>query len=140
MDKKAFEINDIGLEKPDTVALKWSEVLESAFDYYYTEYIPAWTLSSTKLNNIGDKIYISKKNHQWLSWENIKESDRPDVATLFDLLPDLPVDEDYWKLIKGYKGDGIDNPEDHFWENKFSYKSSREIEIGDHTYKIEWEA
>ena len=89
MDKKAFEINDISVEKPDTVALKWSEVLESAFDYYYTEYIPAWTLSSTKLNNIGDKIYIAKRNQQWLSWENIKESDRPDVATLFDLLPDL---------------------------------------------------
>ncbi len=29
----------------EKVALKWSDVLESAFDYYYCEYIPAWALN-----------------------------------------------------------------------------------------------
>lgn len=124
----------------DTVTLKWSEVLESAFDYYYTEYIPAWTLNPTQLNNPGDKLFISKKSKEWVSWEKIHNSDRPDIATLFDLLPDLPEDETYWRLIKELGNEGVKEPEDHFWENLFSYKSVNEIEIEGKKYRIEWEA
>ena len=122
------------------VSLKWSEVLESAFDYYYTEYIPAWTLNQTHFNNIGDKLFISKKSKEWVSWEKINVSERPDIATLFDLLPDLPEDQNYWQLIKKLGSEGIKNPEDHFWENMFSYKGAHEVKVNGRIYQIEWEA
>ena len=88
------------------VTLKWSDILESAFDYYYTEYIPAWTLSETRHNNPGDKLFISKKNQEWVSWETVDNVDRPHIATLFDLLPDLPDDEAYWEIIKKLREEG----------------------------------
>ena len=122
------------------VKLKWSEVLESAFDYYYTEYIPAWTLNQTVLNNAGDKLFIAKRSGDWVSWEKIGIADRPDIATLFDLLPDLPEDSEFWQLIKGLGNEGIKEPEDHFWENIFSYRSVKEIEVKGKKYRIEWEA
>jgi hypothetical protein len=123
-----------------TVTLKWSEILESAFEYYHTEYIPAWALNQTHLNNSGDKLFISKKNREWVSWEKIDPSERPDIATLFDLLPDLPEDEKYWALIKELANGGIRDPEDHFWENMFTYKSAKEIHVFGKKYRIEWEA
>ena len=116
-------------EQSSTVILKWSDILESAFDYYYTEYIPAWALSETRHNNPGDKLFISKKNQQWVSWETVEEAERPDIVTLFDLLPDLPDDESYWELIKKLRDEGNEEPEDHFWENVFSYSSVKEIEL-----------
>ena len=127
-------------EQSNSVTLKWSDILESAFDYYYTEYVPAWTLSETRHNNPGDKLFISKKNQQWVSWETVDDVDRPDIATLFDLLPDLPDDEAYWSLIKKLRDEGNEEPEDHFWENVFSYRAAKEIEIKGKTYTIELEA
>ncbi|MEQ9619258.1 MAG: hypothetical protein RIG61_08805 [Deltaproteobacteria bacterium] len=122
------------------VTLKWSDILESAFDYYYSEYMPAWTLNQTRLNNSGDKLFISKKSTEWVSWEKINKPDRPDIATLFDLLPDLPEDENFWKLIKKLENEGIKDPEDHFWENIFSYEAAKEISVNEKKYHIEWEA
>lgn len=122
------------------VTLKWSEVLESAFDYYYTEYIPAWTLCPSQFSNIGDKLFISKSTKDWVSWEKINKSERPDVATLFDLLPDLPEDQKYWQMVKELGSEGIKNPEDHFWENMFSYEKAYEVNINGRAYHIEWEA
>lgn len=122
------------------VALKWSEILESAFDYYNADYIPAWTLKQTPLNNTGDKLFISKKSREWVSWEKIGQSDRPDIATLFDLLPDLPDDLEYGRIIKDLASEGIRDPEDHFWENMFSYRSARDLVINGRKYRIEWEA
>lgn len=122
------------------VALKWSDILESAFDYYYSEYIPAWTLNQTRLNNSGDKLFISKKSMEWVSWEKINKPDRPDIATLFDLLPDLPEDANFWELIKKLRDEGIKDPEDHFWENIFSYEAAKEVNINGEKYHIEWEA
>ena len=135
----------INFADPDTggvkiVALKWSEVLESAFDYYKADYIPAWALKQTPLNNSGDKLFISKKNREWVSWEKINPSERPDIATLFDLLPDLPDDLEYGKIIDELSGEGIKDPEDHFWENMFSYKSARDLIVNGKKYRIEWEA
>ena len=127
-------------EQSSTVILKWSDILESAFDYYYTEYTPAWALSETRHNNPGDKLFISKKNQQWVSWETVEEAERPDIATLFDLLPDLPDDESYWELIKKLRDEGNEEPEDHFWENVFSYSSVKEIELSGKVYSIEYEA
>lgn len=138
--RQITNLADIEAHSSRVVKLKWSEVLESAFDYYYTEYIPAWTLNQTVLNNAGDKLFIAKKNGDWVSWEKIGATDRPDVATLFDLLPDLPEDADFWQLIKGLGNEGIKEPEDHFWENIFSYRSIKEIEIKGKKYRIEWEA
>ena len=123
-----------------TVTLKWSDILESAFDYYYTEYLPAWTLSETEHNNPGDKLFISKKNKQWVSWGTIEASERPDIATLFDLLPDLPDDRTYWDLIKKLREEDNEEPEDYFWENIFSYKPAKEIEVKGNKYVIVWEA
>lgn len=123
-----------------TVTLKWSDILESAFDYYYSEYIPAWTLNQTQLNNSGDKLFISKKNMEWVSWEKINKPDRPDIATLFDLLPDLPEDKNFWNLVKKLGDEGIKDPEDHFWENIFSYEAAKEINVNGKRYCIEWEA
>lgn len=122
------------------VRLKWSEVLESAFDYYYTEYIPAWTLCHSQFSNVGDKLFISKSTKDWVSWEKINQSERPDVATLFDLLPDLPEDQKYWHMIKELGSEGIKNPEDHFWENMFSYEKTYEVNVNGRAYHIEWEA
>ena len=135
----------IHLTEPDSgaakvVTLKWSEVLESAFDYYNADYIPAWALNQTRLNNSGDKLFISKKSSEWVSWEKIVPSERPDIATLFDLLPDLPEDGQYKMLIKELVDEGIRDPEDHFWENMFSYKSARELVVNGKKYRIEWEA
>lgn len=124
----------------NVVILKWSEVLESAFDYYYTEYIPAWALSQSQFSNIGDKLFISKGTKDWVSWEKINPSERPDIATLFDLLPDLPEDRSYWHMIKKLGSEGITNPEDHFWENIFSYERAGEVRTNQRTYRIEWEA
>jgi len=122
------------------VRLKWSDVLESAFDYYYTEYIPAWTLNPTPLNNSGDKLFISKRNREWVSWEKIEPMNRPDIATLFDLLPDLPDDSTFWQLIKKLESEGVKEAEDHFWENIFTYRSVKELELRGRKYRIEWEA
>lgn len=139
---KRQEINlvDSGSTGANTVTLKWSEILESAFEYYYTEYIPAWALSQTPLNNPGDKLFISKKSGDWVSWEKIDPSERPDIATLFDLLPDLPYDEKYWAIVKELTDKGIREPEDHFWENIFTYRSAKEHYIEGKRYRIEWEA
>ena len=122
------------------VRLKWSDVLESAFDYYYTEYIPAWTLNPTPLNKSGDKLFISKRNRDWVSWEKIEPMNRPDIATLFDLLPDLPEDSTFWQLIKKLGSEGVKEPEDHFWENIFTYRSVKEFGVNGRKYRIEWEA
>ena len=61
MRKEALHIAGADTNESYSVTLKWSDILESAFDYYYTEYLPAWTLSVTAHNNPGDKIFISKK-------------------------------------------------------------------------------
>jgi len=122
------------------VVLKWSEVLESAFDYYYAEYLPAWALNETSFNNTSDKLFISKKNNEWVSWEKIALSERPDVATLFDLLPDLPKDDEYRRIVREIKNSGIEDAEDYFWENVFSYKQASEVNVNGRKYKIEWEA
>ena len=126
--------------KSNEVTLKWSEVLESAFDYYYAEYIPAWALNETSFNNSGDKLFISKKSNEWVSWEKIAESERPDIATLFDLLPDLPGDDQYRQILREIRNSGIEEPEDYFWENMFSYKQANEVKINGKKYRIEWEA
>lgn len=138
--KQYIKLASTEQETSNIVTLKWSEILESAFDYYYTEYIPAWTLNQTQFSHIGDKLFISKKTKEWVSWEKINKSERPDIATLFDLLPDLPDDQMYWQLIKKLGSDGTNNPEDHFWENLFSYKGAEEVTVGERTYRIEWEA
>lgn len=122
------------------VVLRWSEVLESAFDYYYAEYIPAWALNETHFNGAGDKLYISKKNNEWISWEKIALSERPDVATLFDLLPDLPRDNEYWSIVQDIRKSGIEDAEDYFWENVFSYRRATEVNVSGKKYRIEWEA
>ena len=140
MSEEVSNFAETESEQSRTVTLKWSDILESAFDYYYTEYIPAWTLSETRHNNPGDKLFISKKNQQWVSWETVEEAERPDIATLFDLLPDLPDDESYWELIKKLRDEGNEEPEDHFWENVFTYSSVKEIEQSWKVYTIEFEA
>ncbi len=140
MIKEAANHAENDTEQSSSVTLKWSDILESAFDYYYTEYIPAWTLSETRHSNPGDKLFISKKNQQWVSWETVDDADRPHIATLFDLLPDLPDDESYWELIKKLREEGNEEPEDHFWENIFTYRSAKEIEMKGKLYIIEFEA
>ena len=75
-----------------------------------------------------------------MSWENICAEALPDIATLFDLLPDLPQDEDYWNIIDELIKSGILNPGDHFWENIFSYKQANEIFINNKIYRITWVA
>lgn len=140
MSKDAANYAETDNEQSNSVTLKWSDILESAFDYYYTEYIPAWTLSETRHNNPGDKLFISKKNKEWVSWETVDDADRPHIATLFDLLPDLPDDEAYWELIKKLREEGNEEPEDHFWENIFTYRSAKEIETKGKLYIIELEA
>lgn len=141
MDRKqTIDLAKVEEGSSKIVALKWSDILESAFDYYYSEYIPAWTLNQTRLNNSGDKLFISKKSMEWVSWEKINKPDRPDIATLFDLLPDLPEDENFWELIKKLSDEGIKDPEDHFWENIFSYEAAKEINVNGKMYHIEWEA
>ena len=140
MVSEATNNAETSTEESNIVILKWSDILESAFDYYYTEYIPAWALSETRHNNPGDKLFISKKNLQWVSWETVPDTDRPDIATLFDLLPDLPEDQQYWELIKKLKDEGNEEPEDHFWENIFSYSSAKEIEQRGRIYIIKHEA
>jgi hypothetical protein len=123
-----------------TVMLRWSDVLESAFDYYCSEYIPVWALNETHFNKIGDKVFIWKQNGKWVSWESVALSERPDVGTLFDLLPDLPRDSEYWKTMRELENNGIKDAEDFFWENIFSYKHANEIEVNGRRYRIEWEA
>jgi hypothetical protein len=138
--RQIIDVDDPNSGNVRVVTLKWSEVLESAFDYYNADYIPAWALKQTPLNNSGDKLFISKRNREWVSWEKIDLSARPDIATLFDLLPDLPDDQEYGRLIKELTGEGIKDPEDHFWENMFSYKSARELIVNGRKYRIDWEA
>jgi hypothetical protein len=128
------------LYNSDTVTLKWSDVLESAFDYYYGEYLPVWALNKTLFNNVGDKIFIWKKDKEWVSWERTTLSERPDVGTLFDLLPDLPNDDEYWKIVRELESSGIKDAEDYFWENMFSYEHVNEVEVNGRRYKIKWEA
>ena len=140
MSNEAVNSAETHKEQSNSVTLKWSDILESAFDYYYTEYIPAWTLSESRHSSPGDKLFLSKKNLQWVSWESVEEADRPDIATLFDLLPDLPQDESYWEIIKKLREEGNEEPEDHFWENIFSYRPATEIEVKGNTYIIELEA
>lgn len=140
MSKDVSNYAESESEKSNIVTLKWSDILESAFDYYYTEYIPAWALSETRHNNPGDKLFISKKNQQWVSWETVEDSERPEIATLFDLLPDLPDDESYWAMIKKLRKEGNEEPEDHFWENIFTYSSVKEIELKGNLYVLEYEA
>jgi hypothetical protein len=135
----------INLAEPESagakiVTLKWSEILESAFEYYKADYIPAWALNQTHLNNCGDKLFISKKSSEWVSWEKIDPSERPDIATLFDLLPDLPEDGQYKRLIRELVNEGVRDPEDHFWENMFSYRSAKDLFVNGKRYRIEWEA
>lgn len=140
MSEEALGFAGTDTKKSNTVTLKWSGILESAFEYYYTEYLPVWTLSETKHNNPGDKLFISKKTKQWISWETIEASDRPDIATLFDLLPDLPDDRAYWELIKKLRDEDNEEPEDHFWENVFSYRAAKEVKVKGVMYAIVWEA
>lgn len=139
-NKQVINLAKVEHSSSNIVTLKWSDILESAFDYYYSEYIPAWTLNQTRFNNSGDKLFISKKSMEWVSWEKINKPDRPDIATLFDLLPDLPEDENFWQLIKKLGNEGIKDPEDHFWENIFSYEATKEINVNEKKYHIEWEA
>ena len=140
MRRQLLQIVPDNIEISSSVTLKWSEILEGAFDYYSSDYLPAWTLNTTKLNKIGEKIFIWKKNKQWVSWENICAEALPDIATLFDLLPDLPQDEDYWNIIDELIKSGIRNSGDHFWENIFSYKQANEIFINNKIYRITWVA
>ena len=140
MSKDVLNLAETEGAQSNSVTLKWSEILESAFDYYYTEYIPAWALSETRHNNPGDKLFISKKNQKWVGWESVEESERPDIATLFDLLPDLPDDESYWELIKKLREEGNEEPEDHFWENIFTYSSVKQIELRGNVYTLDFEA
>ncbi|HEX9831282.1 MAG: hypothetical protein ACRENT_03995 [Thermodesulfobacteriota bacterium] len=140
MKKHAMNLIPNNYANSTIVILKWSEVLESAFDYYYADYVPAWALNETAFNHTGDKLFIWKKNKEWVSWEKIDLPERPDVATLFDLLPDLPEDDEYWKVVREIKNSGIEDAEDYFWENMFSYKQSNEVRVHGRTYKIEWEA
>ncbi len=97
-------------------------------------------MNQTSFNNSGDKIFISKKDKEWVSWEKIESSNRPDIATLFDLLPDLPEDSNYWQLIRNLTDKGVKDPEDHFCENIFTYQSAKEVESNGRKYRIEWEA
>lgn len=122
------------------VTIKWSEALESAFDYYYSEYTTAWALNETPLNKAGDVIFIHKKSGIWVGWETISLSDRPDVATLFDLMPDLPVDKIYWQTVRKLREKGMKEPENYFWENIFSYEHIDEIQTNTRKYGIDWEA
>jgi hypothetical protein len=138
--RKGAENLGIELYDSDTVTLRWSDVLESAFDYYYGKYIPAWALNETHFNNAADKVFIWKRDGKWVSWEGIALSERPDIVTLFDLLPDLPRDSEYWSIMRELESRGIKDAEDYFWENIFSYKHSNEIEVNRRRYKIEWEA
>ncbi len=140
MKKSAEEQVACEFHNSAIVILRWSDVLESAFDYYYSEYLPAWALNKTPFNNVGDKVFIWKKDKGWVSWERIASPERPDIGTLFDLLPDLPKDDEYWKIIHELEGSGIKNAEDYFWENVFSYKHANEIEVNGRIYKIEWES
>jgi hypothetical protein len=140
MKKSAEEQVACEFHNSATVILRWSDVLENAFDYYYSEYLPAWALNKTPFNNVGDKVFIWKKDKGWVSWERIASSERPDIGTLFDLLPDLPKDIEYWKIVHELEGGGIKNAEDYFWENVFSYKHANEIEVNGRRYKIEWES
>ena len=140
MSKDVLNLAETEGAQSNSVTLKWSEILESAFDYYYTEYVPAWALSETRHNNPGDKLFISKKNQKWVGWESVEETERPDIATLFDLLPDLPDDESYWELIKKLRDEGNEEPEDHFWENIFTYSSVKEIELKGNVYTLDFEA
>lgn len=138
--RQVINLADSDSVSAKVVVLKWSDILESAFEYYKADYIPAWALNQTHLNNTGDKLFISKKSREWVSWEKIDPSARPDIATLFDLLPDLPEDDRYRVLIKGLADEGIRDPEDHFWENVFSYKSAKDLVIKGRRYRIDWEA
>jgi hypothetical protein len=138
--KKDTENLEVERCDSDTVKLRLSDVLESAFDYYYSKYIPAWALNETHFNNTGDKVFIWKEDGKWVSWEGVGLSERPDIVTLFDLLPDLPEDSEYWEIVRKLESNGIKDPENYFWENIFSYRYASEIEINRRRYKIEWEA
>lgn len=128
------------LFSPIRVILKWSEVLESAFDYYYRDFIPVWALNDTPFCIAGDKLSMSKKTKEWVSWERIDHSKRPGVVTLFDLLPDLPNDEEYWKILNELRKNGVKDAENYFWENIFSYNKVKEVEVKGRKYEIQWEA
>jgi len=43
-------------------------------------------------------------------------------------------------LIKKLRDEGNEEPEDHFWENIFSYRPAKVIEVKGSAYIIEWEA
>jgi hypothetical protein len=85
-------------------------------------------------------VFIRKKSGEWVGWETIDTPDRPEIATLFELMPDLPTDREYWQIIRELKAKKIKNSEDYFWENIFSYKHADEVEINGKKYKINWEA
>jgi hypothetical protein len=85
-------------------------------------------------------VFIWKRTKEWISWEKVDSSQRPDIATLFDLLPDLPQDDEYWQILRELENKGIKDAEDYFWENMFSYKQAKEVEVKGKKYKIEWEA
>ncbi|GIW46498.1 MAG: hypothetical protein KatS3mg078_0375 [Deltaproteobacteria bacterium] len=140
MKNESYSLLPENPSEPIRVKLKWSEVLESAFEYYKSEYTPAWALEDTPFNKAGDKIYIWKRNGEWVSWENVESSERPHIVTLFDLLPDLPTDEEFSNIIRDFELMGIKDPENHFWENVFSYRRIDEVMLKDKVYKIQWEA
>lgn len=128
------------LFSPRKVVLKWSEVLESAFDYYYRDFIPAWALNSTPFCVAGDKLSMSKKTKEWVSWERIDYTERPGAVTIFDLLPDLPGDEEFREILDELTAKGIEDAENYFWENIFSYNKVNEVEFKGKKYEIQWEA
>ena len=121
-----------------TLPIRWSEVLEAAFDYYWSDYLPSWALEETRFNTVGQRILISKHDCSWKSWEGVSWFARPDVVTLFELLPDLPSDDDYARIIRGLKAQGITDPENHFWEKVFTYRRVEHIERRCRRYVIIW--
>ncbi len=130
-----------GAEQPLSrlsLPLRWSEVLEAAFDYYWSDYLPSWALEETRFNRVGQLILISKRDNSWKAWEGVSWFSRPDVATLFELLPDLPSDDEYARLIRDFKTQGIADPENHFWEKVFTYRRAEVIERRFRRYVIVW--
>ncbi len=121
------------------VRLKWSDVLESAFDYYYTEYPRVDAESDAAQQFRRQALHIETKQRLGELGED-RADEQADIATLFDLLPDLPDDSTFWQLIKKLESEGVKEAEDHFWENIFTYRSVKELEVKGRKYRIEWEA
>lgn len=122
------------------VFIRWSDVLVSAFKHYHLDFLTAWALNETRYNNVGDKILIDKESMQWASWKSVAQFQRPDIATLYDLMPDLPTDEEYAEIIKDLVERSISRPEDYFWENMFTYNHANEVVAGGKKYSIVWVA